>query len=71
VQPHYGVRTERHKLIFFNRINQWELFDLKTDPRELKNIYNDPQNAKLVSDLKSELTRLRKNLDDRDQFANQ
>lgn len=70
-EPHYGVRTERHKLIHFHRINQWELFDLKNDPRELKNIVNDVQNAKLVTELKTELTRLRKELDDRDQFARQ
>ncbi len=69
VQPHYGVRTERYKLIHFDRINQWELFDLQTDSRELKNIYNDPQNAKLVTELKAEMARLRKELDDRDQFA--
>jgi hypothetical protein len=25
VQPHYGVRTERYKLIYFNKIGQWEL----------------------------------------------
>lgn len=31
-QPHYGVRTERYKLIYFNNINQWELFDLGKDP---------------------------------------
>ncbi|MGC3961224.1 MAG: sulfatase [Verrucomicrobiota bacterium] len=70
-EPHYGVRTERHKLIYFQRINQWELFDLKNDPRELKNIVNTPENATLVVELKTELTRLRKELDDRDQFANQ
>jgi arylsulfatase A-like enzyme len=70
-EPHYGVRTERYKLIYFSRINQWELFDLQTDPHELKNIVNDPGNAKLVAELKTELTRLRKDLDDRDQFANQ
>jgi len=33
-----------------HRLDQWELFDLKTDPRELKNIVNDPQNAKTVAD---------------------
>ena len=69
-EPHYGVRTERHKLIYFHRINQWELFDLKTDPHEMKNIVSDPKNAKLVAELKTELARLRKELDDRDQFAN-
>ena len=68
-EPHYGVRTERYKLIYFHRINQWELFDLKTDPRELKNIVSDPKNAALVQELKEELARLRKELDDRNQFA--
>lgn len=70
-EPHYGVRTERYKLIYFHRINQWELFDLKNDPHELKNIVNDTKNAKLMAELKTELTRLRKELDDRDQFATQ
>lgn len=68
-EPHYGVRTERHKLIYFHRINQWELFDLQTDPRELKNIVSDSKNVALVKELKEELTELRKDLDDRDQFA--
>lgn len=68
-EPHYGVRTERYKLICFHRINQWELFDLQSDPHELKNLVNDPKHATLVTDLKAELNRLRKELDDRDQFA--
>jgi arylsulfatase A-like enzyme len=68
VQPHYGVRTERHKLIYFNRLDQWELYDLKTDPYELKNLYADPAQAETVKRLKSEMMRLRKELDDRDQF---
>jgi arylsulfatase A-like enzyme len=70
-EPHYGVRTERYKLIYFHRINQWELFDLKNDRHELRNIVNDTKNAKLVAVLKTELNRLRKELDDHDQFANQ
>ena len=28
VQPHIGVRTLTHKLIHFNKIDQWELYDL-------------------------------------------
>lgn len=70
VQPHYGIRTERHKLIYFNKIDAWELFDLKTDPRELKNIYADPAQANVVKQLKTSLARLRTELDDRDQFQN-
>jgi len=69
VQPHYGLRTERYKLIYFNRIDQWEFFDLQTDPHELKNIFHEPQQANTVAGLKSEMTRLRKELDDHDQFA--
>ena len=42
VQPHYGIRTEQFKLIYFNKIDQWELYDLKQDPYELKNLYADP-----------------------------
>jgi hypothetical protein len=70
VQPHYGVRTERHKLIHFDKLGAWELFDLANDPHELKNVYDDPAYAGTVAALKEELARLRKDLDDRDQFTN-
>jgi arylsulfatase A-like enzyme len=68
VQPHYGVRTDRHKLIYFNKIKQWELFDLEADPHELHNIYNDPARAETVKALKAELSRLKAELKDTDQF---
>jgi arylsulfatase A-like enzyme len=70
VQPHYGVRTERYKLIYFNKIDQWELFDLKNDPHELKNLYADPAHAETVKTLKEELYRLKKELKDENQFEN-
>jgi hypothetical protein len=68
-RAHYGVRTETHKLIYFWQKNQWELYDLKKDPRELNNIYNDPATASLLENLKSELARLRKEFQDDDRFA--
>src|SRR5437763_1103087 len=68
VQPHYGVRTERYKLIFFNKINQWELFDLEKDPYEMKNVYADPAYADTVKKLKDEMYRLKKELKDENQF---
>ncbi len=71
VQPHYGVRTERYKLIYFNKLDQSELFDLKTDPHELKNLYNDPAHAETVKRLKEELNRLKKQLKDENQFENE
>ena len=68
VQPHYGIRTQRYKLIYFNRIDAWELFDLATDPHELKNLYADPAQTGTVKQLKADLARLRTELDDHDQL---
>jgi arylsulfatase A-like enzyme len=70
VQPHYGVRTERYKLIYFNKIRQWELFDLQKDPHELKNLYADPACADTVRTLTAEMYRLKKELKDENQFEN-
>lgn len=69
VQPHYGVRTERYKLIYFNKLDAWELYDLVKDPHEINNVYADPAYADRARELKAELNRLRKELNDEDQFA--
>jgi arylsulfatase A-like enzyme len=66
VQPHYGVRTERHKLIYFPLTKFWELFDLEKDPGEMRNVYADEQYADIVRRLKEELTRLRTHYGDDD-----
>jgi arylsulfatase A-like enzyme len=68
VQPHYGVRTERYKLIYFNKIDQWELFDLRKDPHEQKNVVADPEYAEILKMLKAEMYRLKKELKDDDRF---
>ena len=69
-RAHYGVRTETHKLIYFWKKDQWEMYDLVKDPAELHNIYQDPAQADTVASLKKELYRLKKELKDDDQFAN-
>jgi arylsulfatase A-like enzyme len=66
---HLGVRTATHKLIHFWKKDQWEMFDLRSDPNELKNLYNDPAQAETVAQLKAELARLKKEFDDKDEFA--
>jgi arylsulfatase A-like enzyme len=71
VQPHYGLRTERYKLIYFNKIDQWELFDLQKDQHELNNVSADPAYAETLGKLKGELQRLKKEMKDEDQFANE
>ncbi|VGO21925.1 sulfatase/phosphatase domain-containing protein [Pontiella sulfatireligans] len=60
VQPHYGVRTDRYKLIHFNDVDEWELYDLEKDPHELKSEYANPEYAKTVRKMKAELKRLRR-----------
>jgi arylsulfatase A-like enzyme len=66
VQPHIGVRTDRYKLISFYGKSEWELFDLQKDPHELVSVYDDPGYAQVVTQMKSELTRLRTELKDSD-----
>ena len=69
VQPHYGIRTETTKLIYFPNNDQWEFFDLKSDPHELKNLYDEPKRSPEIAGLKTEMGRLKEELHDRDQFA--
>ena len=60
VAPHYGVRSDRYKLIrFYGPFDYWEFYDLKTDPTEVHNRVADPAYARQVADMKSELIRLR------------
>ncbi|MBB1643337.1 sulfatase [Sphingobacterium sp. UME9] len=41
VKRHYGIRTERYKLIhFYYDKDEWELYDLEKDPQEMQNVYN-------------------------------
>ncbi len=63
-EPHFGVRTHEHKLVYFDRIDQWELYDLKRDPLEMHNIYDDPGQKDVVKKLRRELGRLQNELGD-------
>ena len=58
VRRHRGVATERYKLIHFYNLDEWELFDLKTDPQEMKNRADDPELAEVRKELEAELERL-------------
>jgi len=65
VKRHYGVRTQRYKLIhFYNDIDEWELYDLQNDPDEMRNVYHDPAYADTVKELTAELKRLREKYKD-------
>lgn len=65
VPAHYGVRTKTHKLICFpGPPVRWELYDLEKDPKEMKNIAEDPSQATLMRRLRQELTRLQHKYED-------
>lgn len=65
VKMHYGVRTERYKLIHFYRdIDDWELYDLKTDPEEMHNLYGKKGTERVTARLKKELVRLQRRYED-------
>ncbi len=68
VYAHYGVRTDRYKLIYYYEDQPgpryWELFDLEADPLELQSVYDDPAYAGTVAELKEELLRLRSEVGD-------
>jgi arylsulfatase A-like enzyme len=68
-RAHYGVRTATHKLIYFWKKDQWELFDLVKDPQELRNLYGQPGQEALTATLKAELARLKREARDDDQLA--
>ncbi|MDO8545120.1 MAG: sulfatase [Opitutaceae bacterium] len=64
VRPHYGVVTDRYKLVRFYGTGEdyWELFDREKDPLELKSVYNDAAYASTKAQLEKDLVRLRQEL---------
>lgn len=70
VKRHYGVRTERYKLIHFypdganQQIDEWELYDLQADPQELHNIYGKPGTEAIEKELRKQLVKLQKQYKD-------
>ncbi len=46
VKRHYGIRTDDFKLIhFYNDIDQWEMYDMKNDPKEMCNVFDSEEYA--------------------------
>lgn len=72
VKRHYGVATERYKLIhFYYDIDEWEMYDLLRDPGEMKNIYGDSTYIQVQKDLHSRLEALRTQYGDSDALNQQ
>lgn len=77
VLAHYGIRTERYKLIYFYNDGmglpgssrhtfppEWEMYDLLEDPEELVNVYHRPEYLDVREDLKVQLWQLQAKLGD-------
>ena len=60
MKKHYGVRDDRYKLIhFYDDIDQWELYDLQTDPKEMHNRYGEPGYEAITERMMTKLKELR------------
>ena len=56
VKRHYGIVNKDFKLVhFYYDVDEWELYDRKNDPNEMKNVYNDPLYKQTVKKLTNEL----------------
>jgi arylsulfatase A-like enzyme len=65
VRRHFGVRTDRYKLIrYYNDFDCWELYDIQNDPSEMNNLYGKPGTEEITQELKAELKRLQEYYDD-------
>ena len=60
VRRHDGARNSRYKLMHFYDLDEWELYDLEKDPREMQSVHADPAYAVALTHMKGELTKLRK-----------
>lgn len=59
VAKHYGIRTDRYKLIRFYEFGEWEFYDLKADPDELSNEYTNEKYQDVIAGLKQDVEALR------------
>ena len=57
VAKHFGIRTQRYKLMRFYQFDEWEFYDLRNDPDELTNQYNNPDYEDEIEEMKKERER--------------
>jgi arylsulfatase A-like enzyme len=70
VKRHYGMSTKRYKLIhYYYDIDEWELYDIQSDPLEMNNVYNDPAYASVKADLHKRLNKLMVKYKDSEELA--
>ncbi len=62
VHRHYGLRDQRYTLAYFYGLDEWELYDLEKDPRQMRNVFGDPAYADVVRRLQQQLEQYRRDL---------
>ncbi len=73
IPGHIAMRTKLYKLVLFYGTNNskstriqtpaaWEFYDMKNDPNELDNLYDNPEYAELLIQLKKDFKELRQNI---------
>ena len=60
VAAHDGVRTTEHKLFWVPKTKEYQLFDMKKDPQEMKSVHKDPNYTNVFAGMKKELDDARK-----------
>ncbi len=76
---HYGIRTKEYKLVYFYGLpldasgavhyptpEGWEFYDLKKDPGEERNAYDDPAYTDVIAEIKVSLKKLKDDIGDED-----
>ncbi len=77
VPAHFGIRSDRYKLIFFYGANAngrgrrtpaaWEFYDLQVDPQEMQNEYGNPKYGQTIAEMKVQLKETREELGETDE----
>ena len=65
VRPHYGIVTDRYKLVHFyhgETPDYWELFDRQSDPQEMQSVWGRADYKETQQKLAGELDQLRHDL---------
>ncbi len=61
VKKMYGIRTKQYKLVHvYDDIDEWELYDLESDPQELNNLIEDAAYDAIEQELRQKLNDLQK-----------
>lgn len=72
VKRHYGIRTDRYKLIhFYYDVDEWELYDLEADPDEMMNVYNNLEYSEIREILHDRLESIRAYYGDSEELTRQ